>query len=90
MIRASFVVAAVLLASSADAQVGLWRAQAERGDVAAAYKLGVAYRDGDGVLQDYVEADIWMGLAGLLAGPNDPPKYVEEARELEKKLVGSA
>ena len=36
---------------------------AEQGDVEAQYILGVAYTDGEGVLQDYVKAHAWLNLA---------------------------
>ena len=39
------------------------RLDAEQGDGEAQYILGVAYTDGEGVLQDYVKAHAWLNLA---------------------------
>ncbi len=40
-----------------------WRTLAEQGDAAAQYNLGVMYREGRGVPQDYVQAHMWVTLA---------------------------
>ncbi|HVH82282.1 MAG TPA: sel1 repeat family protein, partial [Stellaceae bacterium] len=37
----------------------LWQQEADKGDVKAEYDLGVLYRDGEGVVQDYAQAVMW-------------------------------
>jgi TPR repeat protein len=44
--------------------------------------LGFAYRDGEGVPQDYVQAHMWLNLAAAQAKPDD--RVAAEARD---KLV---
>lgn len=39
------------------------KAKAEKGDASAQLNLGLMYRDGDGVLQDYVAAHMWFNIA---------------------------
>ena len=41
----------------------LWRPPAEQGQAWAQYNLGVMYRDGEGVPQDYAAAHMWLTLA---------------------------
>ena len=41
----------------------LWTPLAEKGDPFAQYYLGVMYRYGRGVPQDYVQAHVWFTLA---------------------------
>ena len=56
----------VALAVGAQAQtpeVDALRARAEQGDAEAQYKLGVRYAEGRGVVQDYVQAHIWLNVA---------------------------
>ena len=44
-----------------------WRPLAEKGDAGAQNNLGVMYRDGRGVPQDYVQAHMWFNLAASRA-----------------------
>src|SRR5689334_10625681 len=41
----------------------LWRGQAEKGEAAAAYNLGLLFREGHGVQQDFAEAARWFTSA---------------------------
>ena len=42
----------------------MWlRKAADQGNVLAQYYLGVAYYNGQGVLQDYEQAHMWLNLA---------------------------
>ena len=47
-----------------DEALTQWRAAADAGDRRAMLALGQRYRQGLGVLQDYVEAHMWFNLAG--------------------------
>ena len=40
-----------------------WRPLAEQGDSYAQHNLGVLYANGQGVLQDFVQAHMWYNLA---------------------------
>lgn len=40
-----------------------YRRAAEQGDVMAQFHLGALYRQGNGVLQDFVEAYAWLNVA---------------------------
>lgn len=44
-------------------EIAQWRNEASQGDVFAQFNIGVMYRDGDGVQQDYTEAMKWFKLA---------------------------
>ncbi len=49
-------------------QAATWsRKAAEQGNARAQGRLGLMYNDGQGVLQDYVQAYMWYNLAGLHA-----------------------
>ncbi len=51
------------------------------------YELGVMYRDGEGVGQDYIQAYMWLNLA---VAHNKLPKYMNDAEtrdRLEKKMT---
>jgi TonB family protein len=43
------------------------RQPAEAGDPAAQYRLGIDYRDGNGVPKNLARAHLWLGLAALLS-----------------------
>lgn len=49
--------------------IPLLRKEIERGDVSARYSLGLAYRDGNGVAQDPVQAEILLTGAALGGDP---------------------
>ena len=53
-----------------------WRPLAEQGDAAAQYALGVLYAYGQGVPQDFVQAQMWFNLAA-----SQGQKDVRGARE---------
>ena len=50
-------------AGSVDEALTQWRTAADAGDVRAMLALGRLYRQGRGVIQDYVEAHKWFNLA---------------------------
>ena len=56
----------------------LWRPLAEQGDAVAQSNLGVMYRTGQGVLQDYARAHMWLNLASAAGGS----KYGTENRDI--------
>ena len=60
-----------------------YRMAAERGDVAAQNRLADHYREGLGVLQDYVESYIWYSLCYYTGGRSD---CREEMKKVETYL----
>ena len=50
-----------------------YRKAADQGDAAAQYNLGVMYKNGRGVLEDYVQAHAWLNLAAA-QGHEKAPK----------------
>src|SRR5262245_41056432 len=64
------------------AQAIKWlRRAAEQGHQAAQSNLGFAYRDGEGVLQDYVQAHMCLNLAAAQATPVGGHNIAGEARD---------
>ena len=71
---------------------------AEQGDASAQYTLGLMYYNGDGVLQDYVYAQMWWNIAAssgnkkasenrdLVAKEMIPPQLAE-AQRLARECV---
>ena len=57
------VVAAAGLACQERSEVEQLKTRAEQGDATAQYILGTKYRDGEGVSQDYGEAEKWYRRA---------------------------
>ena len=54
------------------AQALIWyRRAAEQGNIDAQVALGLAYAQGMGVIQDYVEADKWFNIAASRANSAD-------------------
>src|SRR5687768_17132213 len=73
-------------ASSATDLAAL-RQAAERGDLAAMFRLGGAYRDGAGVSQDLVEAHAWLAGAAMLATDADAKTYVAAVQHLADRMT---
>ena len=69
------------------ADIAQLRQAAEKGDAAASYRLGIAFRDGIGVTQDYAEAFHWLELAGVFAIGEDQKTYFAAANDLYGKLT---
>lgn len=44
--------------------IKLWRPLAEQGDARSQMVIGIMFEDGDGLVQDYVRAHMWLNLAG--------------------------
>jgi regulator of replication initiation timing len=59
----SLAVSLVPFLKAEEADPGLLRAKAEKGNVLAQYNLGLAYAEGRGIPQDLVEAYVWLRLA---------------------------
>jgi regulator of replication initiation timing len=59
----SLAVSLVPFLKAEEADPGLLRAKAEKGNVLAQYNLGLAYAEGRGMPQDLVEAYVWLRLA---------------------------
>ncbi len=55
----------------------LWRPLADQGIAGAQYNLGVMYRDGQGVPQDYVEAHMWLNLSASASAGKERDKAVK-------------
>jgi len=53
-----------------------WRILAEQGNALAQAKLGLMYKDGLGVLQDFIQAHKWYNLAGA-----NGDKFATESRD---------
>ena len=51
--------------------IAWFRRAADRGEPGAQYSLGIMHADGDGVVQDSIEAYKWLSLAA--AAPYPPP-----------------
>jgi TPR repeat protein len=66
------------------AAVSWYRAAAEQGFSDAQFNLGLMYRGGKGVPQDYVTADMWFNLAAT--GNQD----ALQERELVERLMTPA
>lgn len=67
--------------------VAALRQAAERGDLAAMFRLGGAYRDGAGVTQDLVEAHAWLAGAAMLATDADVKTYVAAVQHLAGRMT---
>ena len=66
----------------------LFQPLAERGDAAAQYGLGVMYRSGQGVPQNYVQAHMWLNLAASRHSPGkDRDKAVEGRDALAERMT---
>jgi uncharacterized protein len=51
--------------------LGWYRRAAEQGDIGAQVALGLAYAQGIGVIQDFIEADKWFNIAASRANSAD-------------------
>ena len=58
------------------------RKAAEQGDAFAQFNLGVAYANGQGVPQTYVEAHKWRNLAASRASAEKQKQYAEARDEV--------
>ena len=65
-----------------DRQAATWyRRAAEQGHSFAQLRLGEKYRDGQGVLQDFVKAHAWMNLAALGDPVGLAPAWLKSLQE---------
>jgi TPR repeat protein len=71
---------------NADAQFNL-TAMANQGDADAQNHLGVTYRDGEDVPQDYTQAYKWFHLAASRANAEDQKEYAENRDAMAKKMT---
>jgi TPR repeat protein len=61
----------------------LWRPLAAQGNAVAQASLGFMYREGHGVVQNYVQAHMWFNLAGAYAGSDKTTReYAMRNRDL--------
>jgi len=67
---------------AAESLAGL-RAEAEQGDIDAAYQLALAYRDGKDIPKDYIEAYAWFDVAAAILDD----ERVAERDELIKSMT---
>ena len=96
--RKGFVAGAIVIVV---ALVGLWaaarilspddlRERAEQGNATTQFNLGVAYDEGEGVTQDYVEAVKWLHLAAA-AGDHEAGKLRDiVAQEMTPEGIAEA
>ena len=66
-----------------------YRKAADLGSAPAMNNLGFMYRNGQGVLQDYVEAYKWMSLA-MARSTGENQKRVAEARDRVAEIMTPA
>ena len=63
---------------------------AEQGDASAQFNLGVAYDNGDGVLQDYSKAHMWYNLAAAKGAENAGKNRDSIAKEMTSEQIAEA
>ncbi|MGD0364841.1 MAG: tetratricopeptide repeat protein, partial [Bryobacteraceae bacterium] len=63
------------------------RKAAEQGLADAQYRLGLAYYNGEGVAQNYVQAHIWLDLAASVSAGDDLKKYSSARDEVAAKMT---
>ncbi len=67
-----------------------WRPLAKQGVAEAQYVLGVAYYNGQGVPQDYVQAHMWFILAASRFPPGEDRDKAVENRDIVAKRMTPA
>ncbi len=67
-----------------------WRPLAEQGDADAQHNLGVLYRNGQGVPQDYVQAHMWLNLAASRHFPGEERDQSVKNRDIIAKRMTPA
>ena len=82
---------AVEYKDSNPAEAAKWyRKAAEQGRALAQYELGLMYYEGRGVLQDYVEAHMWLNLAASGNYDRAKKKRDEVAQRMTADQIGQA
>ena len=66
-----------LAQTSETADIAALRVDADAGDAHAQTNLAIAYFNGEGVPQDYVEAHKWLNLAASRASTENQKRYAE-------------
>jgi hypothetical protein len=87
--RARPIYDAAVAAERGDSTTALqsMRRLAEQGDINAQTVLGKAYKDGLGVLQDYVQAHKWYNLAAANAATSGPEKELRDVAFGEREAL---
>jgi TPR repeat protein len=88
------VVVLLLLCLAVQAEtaesVARLRADAEQGDVDAAYQLALAYRDGKDAPKDYVEAYAWFDVAAAVLDDEHGVERDELAKNMTPEQLAQA
>jgi len=64
-----------------------YRLAADQGNASAQYNLGVMDGNGEGVLQDYVEAHMWFNLAAAQSSGEDRDRRVRNRDNAAAKMT---
>ncbi len=59
-----------------------WRPLAEQGNGDAQYNLGIMYKNGQGVTQDFVQAHMWFNLAASSVPPGEDRDQAVKNRDI--------
>jgi len=72
---------------AAQTDVEALKAKAEQGYAEAQYYLGFMYANGEGVPQDYVQAQKWVNLAASQSQGEDLERYAETRERFAKQMT---
>jgi TPR repeat protein len=64
-----------------------WHRAAEQGNTSSQYNLGVAYNNGEGVAQDFVEARKWAEIAVAYSAGDSQRKFAALRDALGRKMT---
>ena len=68
------------------AAIRRYRRAAAQGQASTRLHLGYSYAEGDGVLQDFAAAYVWLGLAGSLEGAVDQGLRASLPEDFEEEM----
>lgn len=81
---------AFLIPPQAEESVAGLRAEAEHGNIEAAYQLALALRDGKETPRDYIEAYAWFGVAAAVLDDDRAIERDELAKNMTAEQVAKA
>ena len=70
--------------------LSLFRPLAAQGNASAQYGLGVMYKNGQGVVQDYVRAQMWFNLSASNGYPNASKNRADVATKMTSAQIAQA
>jgi TPR repeat protein len=73
-----------------DQAIELFRLLAEQGNAGAQNNLGVMYRNGEGVTQDYVRARMWFNLAARKGDEDAKENRLRVAKKMTLPQISEA